>query len=335
VAYREDDASALERRQQLAREIASERLDSDARARAEDAVRAIDAARIDAARVRLPQVARAKIASPCSEAWDTMLGEGAVRSCSRCEKEVFDLSQMTLGQAEALVAQRGGDLCVRLYQRRDGTMMFADCAVGARGVVRRHATLAGAAMVVGGAALAWASQPAPVAQAAIPTAASSAAARAASERFLHAAAPIDLAHFDDDATAHLEDVLRGQFEYVGGSISVPLEERSVSVVVGAPVALEPSELDDSVLRRALRARRFATVHVYEIARGSDDGLEGRITVRFTVEPTGALSHVYVTRDFAGAAELGSSIAAQIRSIRLPSGPERPVMYEVPVLLTAR
>jgi hypothetical protein len=67
---------------------------------------------------------------------------------------VFDLAQMTLAQAEALITSRAGEACVRLSRRADGAMMFADCEVGARGVRERR--LARVAMVALVAATTWA-----------------------------------------------------------------------------------------------------------------------------------------------------------------------------------
>jgi hypothetical protein len=186
MTYRGDDDAALRRRNELAQRLADE-TDVSQREALEAELAAIDRARVEAARIRLPMVARARIASPCTEAWDTMLGDGAMRSCSRCEKEVFDLSQMTLGQAEALIAARVNErICVRLFKRRDGTMMFADCEIGARGVLMRTVGAATVALVVGAAAMAYASAPQPPEPLrAPPSHTSPAALRQAGEEFLH------------------------------------------------------------------------------------------------------------------------------------------------------
>lgn len=73
-----------------------------------------------------------RIASPCQEDWDEMTGDDRVRFCGGCEKNVYNLSAMTRAEAEALVGGQDGKLCVRLYQRPDGTVLTADCPVGAR-----------------------------------------------------------------------------------------------------------------------------------------------------------------------------------------------------------
>jgi hypothetical protein len=73
-----------------------------------------------------------RIASPCSADWDEMTGTDAVRFCGQCEKNVYNLSAMTRAEAEALVTAKDSKMCVRLYQRKDGTVLTQDCPVGVR-----------------------------------------------------------------------------------------------------------------------------------------------------------------------------------------------------------
>jgi len=80
----------------------------------------------------LPILDNLRIASPCTADWDEMRGDERVRFCGRCEKNVYNLSSMTRGEAEALVREKEGRLCVRLYKRADGTVLTADCPVGVR-----------------------------------------------------------------------------------------------------------------------------------------------------------------------------------------------------------
>jgi hypothetical protein len=68
-----------------------------------------------------------RIASPCSVAWDEMHGTHRVRSCNLCDKQVFNISELTRQEVEALVLAHAGKLCVTYYQRSDGTIMLADC----------------------------------------------------------------------------------------------------------------------------------------------------------------------------------------------------------------
>lgn len=71
-----------------------------------------------------------KIASPCSANWNEMYGDNRKRFCSDCKLNVYNLSGMTRDEAEALVTSAEGRLCVRYFQRADGTVLTADCPVG-------------------------------------------------------------------------------------------------------------------------------------------------------------------------------------------------------------
>jgi hypothetical protein len=97
------------------------------------------------ARTRLPMLDSVRVASPCNASWDEMLGDDRVRFCTSCEKNVFNLSAMTREDAERLLAERlNGELCVRFYQRADGTVMTQDCPVGVTKKRRKLAVLAAA-----------------------------------------------------------------------------------------------------------------------------------------------------------------------------------------------
>ena len=85
------------------------------------------------------------VASPCKEAWEDMAGNDRVRFCGHCAKHVYNLSAMLLEEARELLQAQHGDVCVRMFQRADGTVMTEDCPVGARRKwVRRVATAAAA-----------------------------------------------------------------------------------------------------------------------------------------------------------------------------------------------
>ena len=71
-----------------------------------------------------------RIASPCRAPWDNMDGDERVRFCRECNRNVYNLSAMSEPEAHALIAQREGRVCVRFYQRRDGTVLTTDCPVG-------------------------------------------------------------------------------------------------------------------------------------------------------------------------------------------------------------
>ena len=74
---------------------------------------------------------RLTIASPCPASWDEMKGDERVRFCDECELNVYNLSDMSEEEALKLVEEREGRLCVRFYQRKDGTVLTQDCRVGA------------------------------------------------------------------------------------------------------------------------------------------------------------------------------------------------------------
>ncbi len=160
MTYRDDLDAARNRRESLARQLADVRarlgdrealLDEERRLAAalEDTQAHIEHAR---KRVDLPLLRDVQIASPCHERWDAMLGDERVRFCGRCEKEVFDLSEMTAVEAESVLAAHGGAACVRFYRRADGTVMTSDCPDRQRRRTRHRAIAVGAGLVAAGAA---------------------------------------------------------------------------------------------------------------------------------------------------------------------------------------
>ena len=71
-----------------------------------------------------------RIASPCSANWDEMYGNDRMRFCGQCKLNVYNLSGMTREEAESLVTNAEGRLCVRFYRRVDGTVITENCPVG-------------------------------------------------------------------------------------------------------------------------------------------------------------------------------------------------------------
>src|SRR6476619_1249507 len=70
------------------------------------------------------------IASPCSADWEQMYGDERKRFCGDCKLNVYNLSGMTRDEAEALIMNAEGRLCVRMYRRADGTVITSDCPAG-------------------------------------------------------------------------------------------------------------------------------------------------------------------------------------------------------------
>ena len=98
-----------------------------------------------------------RVATPCSAEWSAMVGDDRVRACRACQKNVYNISNMTRDEAEALIVGTSGNLCVRYFQRADGTILLADCTVGKSQKRKRRLVAAGAAALLagGGGALAW------------------------------------------------------------------------------------------------------------------------------------------------------------------------------------
>ena len=154
AAYRNDLDSLEARHASLEAEVARGSAERD------DARRLLEEAR---QRARLPVLDNIRIAAPCSAAWDQMTGDAQVRHCGDCAKNVFNLSEMTRDQAEATIIEHEGKLCVRYYQRADGTILTADCPVGTKRRRRRRWLAAGAVAMLAGAAVGWKMRPRAVA----------------------------------------------------------------------------------------------------------------------------------------------------------------------------
>ncbi|CAN5347780.1 hypothetical protein BH11CYA1_BH11CYA1_37880 [soil metagenome] len=72
---------------------------------------------------------RAFIEIPCPTSWEKMTGDDSVRFCGQCSLNVYNISNLTDKEAEAVFAKgkNGERLCARLYRRPDGTVMTDNC----------------------------------------------------------------------------------------------------------------------------------------------------------------------------------------------------------------
>jgi hypothetical protein len=70
------------------------------------------------------------IASPCKADWNEMMGNERRRFCAECKLNVYNLSGMTTQEAENLLINSEGRVCVRFYRRADGSVITRDCPVG-------------------------------------------------------------------------------------------------------------------------------------------------------------------------------------------------------------
>lgn len=86
---------------------------------------------------------RLRVASPCPASWEKMRGDELVRFCDQCKLSVYNVSAMSAAAAEKLLLEREGRLCVRYFQRADGTILTRDCPVGLRLVRQKLARLVG------------------------------------------------------------------------------------------------------------------------------------------------------------------------------------------------
>ncbi len=147
MTYRDDLTALSARHTALEHEVAQKTRELD------QASRLLEEA---TARARFPVLANIRVASPCSADWAQMTGDDRSRHCGDCKKHVYNLSDMTRDEAEALIIEKEGRLCVRYFQRIDGTILLKDCAVGvSRKRRRRIVAIGAAAMVASGAAYAY------------------------------------------------------------------------------------------------------------------------------------------------------------------------------------
>lgn len=87
-----------------------------------------------------------RVAAPCKAAWERMAGDERVRFCGECRMRVYNLSGITRREAEALVTNAEGRLCVRFYRRADGTILTRNCPAGLRALKQRVSRVAASAL---------------------------------------------------------------------------------------------------------------------------------------------------------------------------------------------
>lgn len=83
------------------------------------------------------QLSNIRIASPCSQKWEEMVGDERKRFCAQCQLPVYNFAAMTQVEVESLLMKAEGRVCGRIFQRTDGTILTQDCPVGLRAVRRR------------------------------------------------------------------------------------------------------------------------------------------------------------------------------------------------------
>lgn len=170
-AYRTHDDPREARRDRLARELARVRGDrahdrgepGELRAEEQRLLRSIR--ELDLPGPRSQPSSRAwgrrvwtlRVVSPCTEDWNAMVGDARVRHCSACDRDVFDLAEMTSAQVTSFLEARGEAPCVRMKRRADGTLVTADACPEpprSRAVAIAAVAAAATAAVAGGALVA-------------------------------------------------------------------------------------------------------------------------------------------------------------------------------------
>ena len=104
--------------------------------RARRALEGTMAIRLPLFRPELDPVDRIEIPTPCSVPWDSMYGDGRIRHCGSCRKNVYNVAELTRAQARTLIASRE-PVCLRIYRRPDGTVVTNDCWSRLRAARRR------------------------------------------------------------------------------------------------------------------------------------------------------------------------------------------------------
>lgn len=92
-----------------------------------------------------------QIATPCQVPWDSLRGDDRVRACGRCQKNVYNVSEMTRVEALSLIRRHEGRVCLRIHRRPDGTVVTGDCWSRLR-AARRRGLLSFVAVLL---AIAW------------------------------------------------------------------------------------------------------------------------------------------------------------------------------------
>lgn len=92
---------------------------------------------------------KVRIASPCAADWNEMQGDARKRFCAECKLNVYNLSAMSKSEAETLLINSEGRLCVRFYRRADGTILTQNCPVGWAKVKQRVSGITAAAFSLG------------------------------------------------------------------------------------------------------------------------------------------------------------------------------------------
>jgi ankyrin repeat protein len=83
--------------------------------------------------------------NPCTQSWDSMVGNDQFRFCKHCNLSVHNLAEMTRKEVERLIAKSQGRLCVRYQRRPDGSLRTLPAAQKLHRITRRASQVAAGA----------------------------------------------------------------------------------------------------------------------------------------------------------------------------------------------
>lgn len=83
--------------------------------------------------------------NPCTQSWDSMVGNDQFRFCEHCNLAVHNLAGMTRKEVERLIAKSQGRLCVRYQRRPDGSLRTLPAAQKLHRITRRASQVAAGA----------------------------------------------------------------------------------------------------------------------------------------------------------------------------------------------
>ena len=86
-----------------------------------------------------------RVKNPCSQSWDSMVGNDQFRFCEHCNLSVHNLAEMTRKDVERLIAKSQGRLCVRYQRRPDGSPRTLPAAQKLHRITRRASQVAAGA----------------------------------------------------------------------------------------------------------------------------------------------------------------------------------------------
>ena len=71
-----------------------------------------------------------------------MQGDNSVRLCSGCNRNVYNISDMSKNEAETFLRKNSTSQCMRFFRRHDGTILTENCPKGLRTIQRRFQKVA-------------------------------------------------------------------------------------------------------------------------------------------------------------------------------------------------